>query len=263
MRYIFLVVLFITAVGGMAAVQIDQSNWPMDTGNIYQYYGNNNPYNFGYTLPGTPPWNLNSCPHDNSITVEYVAPGSTPAGGSFPSATMALKQHDPSTGYENYTYHRADANGFYMLGTYTTDPGSPLSTIVFNASNPLTVFPFPSVVGTTWSDSTTYTIIILNYPVTINGEMVAEGSVTVPYGASDALLARAVVHISSPTGDAYMTTYTWLVPNLGQMASASISDTSETPETFAIADSVMTLNSAELHSRVEAKSVGQIKSLYR
>lgn len=256
---IFLLILLFCAC---FALTINADQWPVDWGNSYDYWGNNNLYLIGYYLPGDPPWNFNNTPHDRIVTETYVNPSTAPGGGQFPSAQFAIKRHDPADN-DTYDFFTKNENGVYLLGTHDTAPGSPLPTVKFNSS--LRVIPFPAEVGVTWNSSTTYTYLFFNYNCTVNGEVLSEGACTTPYGTRQSLCTRVMIHINMPLGmHLYSTTYHWLVPNLTNICHTSIDDDSATPSSFAVAEKMNPLQDCNTPmAGVQSRSLGNLRAMYK
>lgn len=245
------------------SVQIDASNWPMYIGNVLNMYHNNSDYTFGFAMPGTAPWDFTACPHDHIAVITYKDPTTVPGSSGFPTATLALEQVTPG-GTTMYTFYKSDSAGFYMLGRHFMSPAFGVTDMIFNA--PVAVVPFPSTVGNTWNTTTYYAFSGSNYTVTVNGQNVSEGNMTVPYGTRECLVSRTNMTLAFPGGvTQYGVQYHWLAPNIGDYASAiAISYVSMPANNFTVASDVFTLNTATLGgASVEVTSVGNIKSLYR
>lgn len=112
---------------------------------------------------------------DSTVTVDYVAPSSTPNGAQFPDADLAW-----ADGNGNYTYYNVSDAVF-------EDIGWDLSGTVSNASDPETWAVFPLGYGTTWSDAHAISFTAGGITTSRSGTVFGQGdanntTLLMPYG---------------------------------------------------------------------------------
>ena len=132
-------------------------------------------------------WNYSTLtPSGTPYTSSYMLPAGTPYAANFPGATLASSATDGSGGFV-YTYYNHNASITELLGLGYVVSGN---TIIFNYSNPQTVFNYPVNYNGTGSDvfAGFYTVSIMGVTV----ENYRSGSMS--------YLADGYGTISLPTG---------------------------------------------------------------
>lgn len=132
-------------------------------------------------------WNYASLtPSGTPYTNSYMLPAGTPYSANFPGATMAASSADGSGGFI-YTYYNHNSSITELLGMGYVVSGN---TIIFNYSNPQTIFNYPTNYNGTGTDNFAGLYSISLMGVTVNnyrsGSMsyVADGygTLTLPTG---------------------------------------------------------------------------------
>lgn len=133
-------------------------------------------------------WDFSTLDTDSLIHIFYADPDTTPAGASFPLATVAgsNEQGGGAYGYSGFT---PDSGAFYGQAI----PGQP--PIVYD--NPMVVATYPAAYNDTWTDDFSASFSIGPLSVartgTITGTADGWGSLIMPYGTVDSVLRTSFV----------------------------------------------------------------------
>lgn len=155
-------------------------------------------------------WTIGEYPWSDVIPISFVAPASTPYGGSFPTATRATFYDEPGGPEgDSYTFERITSTAYQMLGSATTD-----CTQVY--AQPVLLTPLPLNYQASWA--TVMRFVFEPFPgfsvsVVDSGANMVDGwgTVNTPYGSYACL--RVFTHTWVTT------TITGLPPQMVQFVS--------------------------------------------
>lgn len=175
------IILFTGIYSTNAQITITQSSFP-GAGFSYTSHLMMNGVNFNVGSAGAnQTWSFENYEWDNNTLTEIVSPGSTPYGSLFPTATRAIHATDGSS----YMFERIAANGYYLLGTVSSN-----DTMIYNPEW-LTAL-LPATYQTTWSyvlhneQELEPGVVFLLIDSTIS-LVDGWGTCTTPYGSSQVL----------------------------------------------------------------------------
>ncbi len=165
--FIFSMIGFSTAISQPV---IDANEFPTTIGNqSWELTGG--PYNFGFPLPGTPPWDFSLGPTMDTTVSTILDKSGAPYADSFPAAAVVIREVTQSGTIWVYTSKTSSA---LLLHGIVEDP----LVIVYN--EPVRILEFPMMIGNAWSDTAAYTFFSIPVTVFYNMEIVSWGDLTVP-----------------------------------------------------------------------------------
>jgi hypothetical protein len=229
-NYLFFVlgVLFFSMIGFSTATSqpvIDANEFPTTIGNqSWELTGG--PYNFGFPLPGTPPWDFSLGPTTDTIVSTILDKSGAPYVDSFPAAAAVIREVTQSG--TTWTYFSKNSSAFILYG-FVEEP----MVAVYN--DPVRILEFPIMMGDAWSDTASFNFMSIPVTVFYDLKIVEWGDLTVPAFFSLPSLAmrtRIIFQILGFPADTSWS-YDWLVENWGF---GSIADTDVNDSTFQVAD---------------------------
>ncbi len=140
-------------------------------------------------------WDASSATPINTITFNWVTPGSTAGGSYFPDATVATS---PVTLFQLDQYWKISPTKMEDMGTY-------IPAILTTCSDPILIVKFPLTYGTTWSDPFTCDrddsgIIFSDIEGTVTANANGYGTFVTPYGEIDNVIRVALTNTSTIIG---------------------------------------------------------------
>lgn len=114
----------------------------------------------GYDIgqPGTNlTWDFSQLNQDEYDTIRFVDPSSTPYGGDYPNANLAVEQ--ASMGAGAYAYFELTAAKFDLLG-FAADPFQMGTPFIVRQNPALTTAVFPANYGDTYRDTSSYSVTL-------------------------------------------------------------------------------------------------------
>jgi len=167
-------------------------------------------------LPGTGPgqvWDASGAQVNTNAQLQYIAPGMSTAGSSFPDADVVQDEGG------NETFLEVGADGLYVIGSYA--PGLPITSVF---TDPQRVMAYPCSLGTAWTDayegSYTYQGNTYQQQGTDQFEATGYGSFQFPWGTMDNVLRidGSSTYTESGNGNTYVYDATFTLfhkPGLG------------------------------------------------
>ena len=197
---------------------ITACEFPTEIGFFQIFYSNGStPYDLGFLLPGSPPWDFSVGPTDVVDTVSVRRKGGIPHADSFPEARFVLEGWLSGFGVSAYAFLTKTSDAVLWYGG--TD-GDTLPPVRFD--EPLRFLEFPLMLGGVWSDTATFSLGGIPMQIEEEAVVVTGGDVTVPPFAnlqSWVLQTRTI--LSTPVTKDTSWRYTWIVEDVGVVASAS------------------------------------------
>ncbi len=240
-----------------AQITIDSNEYDFAFGKMISQYslvdttGNGLPVNVGST-GGPQTWAFEEAafPGGEFFTLTIVDPATTPFADSFPAADHTWFATDTSANdtFRTYSYLNHTPTGLFSLGFGGVF--GDFQTLVVN-DPPELVFPFPTMLNTTWeyqsttADTFSGGLVLLD---TTEAQYVVDawGTVNVPIGSFSCLRVRedetqtvVTTFNGNPISSSTSTTisYWWVVENEGVVATV-VSQEDETDPNFTLASSV-------------------------
>jgi hypothetical protein len=166
------------------------------------------PHDFGFPLPGTPPWDFSTGPTTDTTFSTIVNKAGAPFADSFPAADFALEAIN-SSGETTYTYFSKTPSAAFIHG-FAQGPFF----IKYNA--PGKILEFPLMMGNSWTDTVTYNLGIDITQIQRN-QIVAWGDLTVPAFSNLPSLVLRTQMLTEIMGFPADTSwyYQWMVENMG------------------------------------------------
>jgi hypothetical protein len=209
----------------MAQPIIDSNEFPTNIG--WQTTDiSGGPHDFGFPLPGTPPWDFSTGPTTDTTFSTVINKAGAPFADSFPAADFAFEAIN-SSGETTYTYFSKTPSAAFIHGF-----AQGIFFIKYDA--PGKILEFPLMMGNSWTDTVTYNLGI-DITMIQHNQIVAWGDLTVPAFSNLPSLVLRTQTLTSIMGFPADTswTYQWLVENWGFGAR---SDYSGNDSTFQNAD---------------------------
>jgi hypothetical protein len=197
---------------------ITACEFPTDIGFTQVFYSNgSSPYDLGFLLPGSPPWDFSTGPTDIIDTVMVIRKGGIPHADSFPEAKFVLEGWLEDAGVAAYAFLSKTSD---VALWYGGSEGIAIPPVVFN--DPLQFLGFPLVVGEGWSDIAFFTVGGVPMMIEENAVLVTGGEVSVPpFSNVPSRVLQMQTILSTPLTSDTTWTYTWIVEDVGVVASAS------------------------------------------
>jgi hypothetical protein len=204
---------------------IDSNEFPTAIGNqAWELTGG--PYDFGFPLPGTPPWDFSIGPTIDTIVTTILDKSGAPYVDSFPAASSVLREVSQSG--TTWTYFTKNSSTFLLYG-FVEEP------LVAVYSDPVRILEFPIMMGDAWSDTASFNYMGIPVAMFYDMKIVSWGDLTVPaFSSLPSLAMRSRIifqFLGFPPDTSW--SYDWLVENWGF---GSIADTDVNDSTFQIAD---------------------------
>jgi hypothetical protein len=197
---------------------ITACEFPTDFGFTQVFYSNGpSPYDLGFLLPGSPPWDFTTGPTNVIDTVMVIRKGGIPHADSFPEAKFVLEGWLMDAGVSVYAFLSKNSD---IALWYGGSDGPIVDPIIFN--DPIQFLGFPLIVGEGWSDMASFSVGGFPVQVEVNAVVVTGGDVSVPPFAnvpSRVLQMQTILTTFMSTDTTW--TYTWIVEDVGVVASAS------------------------------------------
>lgn len=201
---------------------MDWTEFPSSIGT--NWWNFNGSYDFGFPLPGSPPWDFSTGPTADTTVATIIDKSDAPFADSFPSADIALREVSAS----DTTYAFVSITPSAVL-TYGFVEGP----LVVVYDDPVRYLEFPLTMGDAWSDTVSYNYA--GFPITVyyDASVVTWGNLTVPaFSTLPSLVLRTETIFEFLAERDTGWSYVWLVEDWGFAADAVNSDA----DSFQIAD---------------------------